>query len=203
MSMCKKSVSAIVVCFSIFFYPALSFAHCDALDGPVAKDAQKALQEGSVVPVLKWIDAQHENEIKDVFNKVKEVRKQGGYSKELADLHFMETLVRLHRAGEGAPFTGIKPEGQIAPVVKLSDKALQENDIEALIQKLNHHFTSSIREWYKKVVDAKKMAETSPQHGRSYVKAYVEYTHNIERLHEIITSTGEHHPAAAHKNHSH
>lgn len=203
MSMYTKPVSAIAVCFSIFFLPVLSFAHCDALDGPVAKDAQKALHEGSIAPVLKWIGAEHEKEIKDVFNKVKEVRKQGGFSKELADLHFLETLVRLHRAGEKAPFTGIKPEGQTAPIVKLSDKAIQENDIEALIQKLNHHFSSSIREWYNKVVEAKKVAETSPQHGRSYVKAYVEYTHNIEKLHEIITSKNEHHPAAAHKGHSH
>jgi hypothetical protein len=28
----------------------------------------------------------------------------------LADTHFFETVVRLHRLGEGESFTGLKPE---------------------------------------------------------------------------------------------
>ena len=82
-----------------------AFAHCDGLDGPVVKAAQQALTTGNVNLVLVWVQKQDEGEIKSVFQKTLAVRKLSPQAKELADMYFFETLVRLHRASEEAPYT--------------------------------------------------------------------------------------------------
>ena len=35
--------------------PSLAIAHCDSMDGPVVKDAERALDARSLDPVLKWV----------------------------------------------------------------------------------------------------------------------------------------------------
>jgi hypothetical protein len=84
-------------------------AHCDTLDGPVVQTARTALEKGDITPLLKWVRVEDEKEIKDAFEKTLAVRRKGAEAKELADMYFFETLVRIHRAGEGAPYTGLKP----------------------------------------------------------------------------------------------
>src|SRR5688572_7912286 len=99
--------------FSIaFLAPDSAFAHCDSLDGPVVKAAQKALDTQNVDLVLVWGRPEDESEIRIAFNKTLAVRTLGQMAKELADRYFYETVVRLHRAGEGAPYTGLKPAGR-------------------------------------------------------------------------------------------
>ena len=45
-----------------------------------------------------------------------------GYGKELSDQFFIKTLVRVHRAGEGAPYTGIRPAGtDLGPAIPAAD----------------------------------------------------------------------------------
>ena len=78
-------------------------AHCDALDGPVVKEAQLALEKGDVTPLLKWVTKEQENDIRNAFAQTLSVRTKGKDARELADRFFFETLVRVHRAGEGAP----------------------------------------------------------------------------------------------------
>ena len=85
--------------------------HCDTLDGPVVKAALKALETGNINYILPWAPQEAENEIKSAFDKALVVRKTGKEAQEMADYWFFETVVRLHRAGEGAPFTGLKPAG--------------------------------------------------------------------------------------------
>jgi hypothetical protein len=80
-------------------------AHCDTLDGPVVVDARAALAAGDVTEVLKWVQAGDEPEIRAAFDRTLAVRAAGGAALELADTWFFETLVRVHRAGEGAPYT--------------------------------------------------------------------------------------------------
>ena len=91
-----------------FLYPFV-FAHCDTLDGPVVKTARAALEKGDVTPILKWVKKENEAEIRDLFKKTLSVRSKGKEAQELADMYFLETLVRVHRAGEGEPYTGLKP----------------------------------------------------------------------------------------------
>ena len=92
--------------------PNRGFAHCDGLDGPVVKVAQKALETGNVNLVLIWVQKKDEGEVKKAFQKTLAVRKLNPQAKELADMYFFETLVRIHRAGEGEPYTGLKPAGR-------------------------------------------------------------------------------------------
>ena len=91
----------------------ISDAHCDTLDGPVVLTAKSALEKGDITPVLKWVRKTDEKEIQELFNKTLIVRKQGKEAGELADMYFFETLVRIHRAGEGAPYTGLKAAGAV------------------------------------------------------------------------------------------
>src|SRR5688572_31650172 len=86
--------------------PVCAFAHCDTLDGPVVQAGRKALENGDVKSAIIWVKHEHEAEIETVFKKALAVRKLGTEAKEVADMFFFETLVRLHRAGEGAAYTG-------------------------------------------------------------------------------------------------
>ncbi len=108
-------------------------AHCDTLDGPVVMDAREALSRGDVSLVLKWVQPTDEKEITDVFTRALKVRKQGPEAREMADMHFFETLVRVHRAGEGFPYTGLKPSGaDPGTAVRMADKALETGSVEEL-----------------------------------------------------------------------
>ena len=98
--MIKHAVVLCLVVLSVIM-PGAARAHCDTLDGPVVADAKAALQKGDVEPVLKWVRADDEKEIREAFAKTLKVRGLGDDSRDLADYHFFETLVRSHRAGEG------------------------------------------------------------------------------------------------------
>jgi hypothetical protein len=99
-----------------------AFGHCDGLDGPVVTVARKALETGNVNLVLPWVRVEDEGEIRKAFDQARSVRKLGGEARKLADTHFFETLVRIHRAGEGAPFAGLKPAGRdLGPAVPAAD----------------------------------------------------------------------------------
>src|SRR5690606_18093316 len=75
-------------------------AHCDTVDGPVVKDAQRALAGSDVTPVLKWIPKEDEAEIRDAFDMALAVRGESDKVRHVADRYFFETLVRVHRASE-------------------------------------------------------------------------------------------------------
>ena len=104
------AVMAALIGLLALIVPQPAFAHCDTLDGPVVLDAKAALEKGDVTPVLKWVKKDNEKEIRKVFSHTLAVRKLNPEARELADHYFFETLVRVHRAGEGAPFTGLKPD---------------------------------------------------------------------------------------------
>src|SRR5690606_6191987 len=91
--------------------PGDAFAHCDSMDGPVVVAAQQALETGELEPMLIWVRAEDEAEVRSAFDRVRRVRRQGGEAAALADRYFFETVVRLHREGEGASYTGLKPAG--------------------------------------------------------------------------------------------
>lgn len=175
------AVFSVFVCLWVF--PELVSAHCDTLDGPVVQTARTALEKGDITPVLKWVRKEDEKEIGAQFDKTLAVRKQGKEAKELADMYFLETLVRLHRAGEGEPYTGLKPAGAVEPAVAEADKALESGSDENLIKLITHASSKGIRERFTKAKEAKKHAEHSVEAGREFVEAYVQFTHYVERLH--------------------
>ena len=123
-----KRLAALVVMGLALAIPLPAFAHCDTLDGPVVIDARTALEKADITPVLKWVKAADEQELRAIFAKTLAVRKLDPAAKELADTYFFETLVRVHRAGEGAPYTGLKAAGTVpAPIVK-ADQSLEKGD---------------------------------------------------------------------------
>ncbi|MDL2718004.1 MAG: DUF6448 family protein [Acidobacteriota bacterium] len=178
-------------------------AHCDTADGPVVADAKVALEKGDVTPVLKWVKPAAEAEIKAAFARALAARAKGPDVRALADEYFFENLVRIHRAGEGAPYTGILPAGTpIEPAIALADQSLDSGNVDKLVKSIAHHVEEGIRERFARAAAAKKQAGTSVAGGREFVEAYVEFTHYVERLHLDATTPAAHGaatPAAEHK----
>jgi len=172
------------------------FAHCDTLDGPVVKTARIALEKGDVTPILKWVKKDDEKEIRDLFRKTLFVRNKGKEARELADMYFFETLVRLHRAGEEEPYTGLKPAGAVDPAIVEADKALESGSVERLEKLITGQISAGIRKRFNKAEEAKKHADHSIEAGREFVKAYVQFTHYVERLNLDSASHAERHGAA-------
>jgi hypothetical protein len=178
----------------LLFGADYAYAHCDGLDGPVVKAAQKALQTNNVNLVLIWVQKENEPELKSVFQQTLAVRKLSPESKALADRHLFETLVRLHRAGEGAPYTGLKPAGRdLGPAIPAADRAVESGGTAALETLLVKEMRTGVGEAFGRVQAKRKYDANDVAAGREYVKAYVEYIHFVERLHEATTR-----PAAGH-----
>ena len=179
----------------IFLAAALAagaaFAHCDTAAGPVIPEAQAALEKGDVTPILKWIKPDNEAEVRSAFAKAVAVRGQSPEAQELADRYFLETLVRLHRAGEGAPYTGIKDE-PVKPIVALADGALANGSADEMIQRITGHVAGAVREKFEKALEARQHQNDSVEAGREYVEAYVTYMHYVEGIHAAVMSAGDH-----------
>lgn len=178
--------------------------HCDSMDGPVITLARKALETGNVNLVLPWVRAEDESEIRKAFDHATSVRQLGAEARELADTHFFETLVRIHRAGEGAPFTGLKPAGRdLGPAVPAGDKALEDGSIDRIVTLLTDAVRDSLRQRFHSAYHRKNFDANDVRAGREFVEAYVPYIHYVERIYDATRDTAHgHHPehgAAAHK----
>lgn len=172
--------------------PGVASAHCDTLDGPVVLTAKAALEKGDVTPVLKWVKKDDEKEMRDLFQKTIVVRGKGKEAQELADRFFFETLVRIHRAGEGAPYTGLKSE-PVEPIITAADKALESGSADALVKQVTDAVARGIRERFAHAKATKVNADKNIEAGREFVEAYVVFTHYVERLHEDALAGGAHH----------
>lgn len=170
----------------VLLSPAKLGAHCDGMDGPVVKAARKALDSGNVALALIWVQEKDANETTQAFNKTLAVRTLGSGARELADRYFFETLVRIHRAGEGAPYTGLKPAGRdLGPAIPAADKALDDGDVEPLVRLLSSVVQEGVREHFKRALHAKKAAAPNDvKAGREFVEAYVQFVHYVEALYE-------------------
>ena len=192
-SVIKWTIFSLLVVFGVSL-PKLVFAHCDGLDGPVVKAAQKALASGNLNLALIWVKKTDEAEIKNVFQKTLAVRKLNPQAKELADTYFFETLVRIHRAGEGAPYTGLQPAGRdLGPAIPAADKAIESGSAKALTKILTEAVQEGVADRFKEVSAKKKYKSDDVETGRQYIKAYVEFVHYIERIHEAAKNDSEGH----------
>ena len=179
-----------------------ALAHCDALDGPVLIEARSALAKGDIYPLLKWVRPDDEKEIREAFARTLTVRKLSPEAQQLADTYFFETLVRIHRAGEGAPYTGVKTAGSIDPVIVQADKALEQGSVDALAKAIAAHTTEGVRQRFNRAAQTRKHAGESVQKGREYVEAYVTYIHYVEEILQVVHGKAYHAeavPAAPHK----
>ena len=171
-------------------------AHCDRIDGPVVKAAQQALATGDVNLVLIWVRESDEPEIRAAFKNTQAVRVLSSQARDLADRYFFETLVRVHRTGEGAAYTGLKPASDaIDPAVAAADRALDSQSLAPVLGLLMRSLEDRLRAEFADVNTARNYARDDLKAGREYVSAYVEFIHYVDRLYAAITNRpAEHAP---------
>lgn len=198
---CPRFLAAILIGCGVFLAGDVALAHCDSEKGPVIEEARTALEKGDAGVVLKWVKPEREAEIREALRLALEVRGKGGGARELADRWFVETVVRIHRAGEGATYTGIRSEPP-APGVLLADKALTDGNADAVTAELSKTLAAGIRTRHARVVEAAAHKDCCVDGGRAYVAAYVDYVHYVERAQAILAQgasgpAGEDRPTAA------
>lgn len=188
----KSHAVLIIVLLGSCLLAGRAWAHCDSLEGPVIQDARAALEAGDPKPVLKWVGKEQEEEILAAFKKTMAVRVQGDDARDLADRFFFETLVRIHRQGEGEAFTGLVPAESVDPAFASADKALQTGSAQELAQHLSAAVNEGIRKRLATALERKKHAADSVEAGREYVAAYVEYIHFVENAHRLVSQGASH-----------
>lgn len=187
---------ALVLLGLLLVVPNRALGHCDGMDGPVVKAAKKALATGNVNLVLIWIQKGDESELRSAFEQARSVRELSGEAKALADRYFFETLVRLHRAGEGASYTGLKPAGRdLGPAIPAADKALEEGSAGPLLRLLSDAVQTGANDQFQTTLAKSKFGPNDVEAGRAYVRAYVEFVHYVERIYESAKNPAHGHYA--------
>jgi hypothetical protein len=184
---------------ALLLAPGVGRAHCDTLDGPVVNAARDALESGKLAPVLAWVSADDEAEIRDAFARARAVRTSGKEAKALADRWFFETVVRVHRAGEGAPYTGLKPAGSPDPAVAATDRAIASGDPKPLEALLSAAVRHGLHEGWAALEKERPPADDVAA-GRRWVAAYVPFVHWAEAVHAAASAGGGH--GAKHAGHA-
>ena len=188
----KRTTIAVLFCMPLTAIAAVGAAraHCDTLDGPVVKAAQQALETGRIEPVLAWVQATDETEIRAAFEQSRKVRELAPDARALADRYFFETLVRLHRAGEGAPYTGLKPAGQdLGPAIPAADKAVETGSSEAVETLLLDTVRAGLAERFK-AIKGRSAPGKNVAAGRAWVGAYVPLVHYVEGVYRAAKVNG-------------
>ena len=179
----KRLIAASLTVYALIWsLPAA--AHCDTLDGPVVAAARKALDTGNVDLVLIWVQKKDEAEIRNHFQKTVAVRKVNAQAKELVDMYFFETLVRIHRAGEGAGYTGLKPAGKIEPPIAAADKSIETGKLQDVAKLISTRMEQGLHRNFEDMMKKRKYNPSDVAAGRAFASAYVEYTHYVERLYD-------------------
>jgi hypothetical protein len=185
--------------------PAHLQAHCDGMDGPVVAAAERALASGDVTHALVWVLPGDEAEIRNAFGHAMDVRVLNEEARELADRYFFETLVRVHRAGEGAPYTGLKPAGRdLGPAISAADRALTTGSVDELEEVLQRLVRHELRNRFSAAAEAANYPHGDVEAGRAFAEVYVSFIHFVEAIYETAIGHGGHDgPAPRDQGHSH
>ena len=187
----KNIMLSILLTAGVLMGAHTSFAHCDTKDGPVVAAAVKAIKENNINFAIIWVKPSYEKEIKEAFESTMKVRVLGPEAQKLADNDFFETLVRLHRAGEGMAYTGVKPAGTpIDRKILAADKAIALQNLSPLIALVPKNKFPELKKRFEKVMSLKNYDVNNVTAGREYIEAYVQFFHFAE---------GENDHTASHK----
>ena len=146
--------------------------HCDSMDGPVVQAARHALAERDPRFILPYVKADGETELLGAFERTIAAHDGNDAANDLADLYFYETAVRVHRAGEGAPYTGLKPAGLgFGPVVPVAERAIETGSPDELVELLISKVRREVLERYRRAMALKPHAEEDVAAAREYVEA--------------------------------
>ncbi len=178
----RKRIAGILAVLCLTFNASgYLFAHCDTMDGPVAMDSRKALETNNVNYVLKWVLKIDEKEILEAFTIASKVKNSGAEAKELAERFFIETVVRVHRNGEGVAYTGVKPSGTpVDEKILAADNAIKIGNLKPLENHIPADRLPKLKELFDKVILLKNFSVDNVEEGREYVEAYVKFFHYAE-----------------------
>lgn len=193
----KSSLLITALLFTGLMLPNQAEAHCDSMDGPVVLAAHKALETGDVNLVLIWVNEGQEDQIRKSFQQTLDVRDENEQVRQMADIYFFETLVRLHRESEGAPYTGLKPAGtDFGPVIPAGDQALETGSLKELRDLIVEEFEAGLHTYFDEMMEAKEFNADDVEAGRDFVHKYVKFMHYAEPVYEAVKAEGA-------ANHSH
>jgi hypothetical protein len=163
------------------------------MDGPVVATTKRALEKGNANLILPWVPKKAEVELKRAFEKTLRARKLGKDAAEVADYWLFETAVRLHREGEGASYTGLKPAGlDWGPVVPRADKAVETGDAKEVIEFLSRAVEAQLHDRFHHAMAKKKHDENDVAGAREYVQAMLGFVLYSHRLYTYITGAKAH-----------
>jgi hypothetical protein len=171
-------------------------AHCDTMDGPAVQDGRIALETGNINYAYKWIFEDFEKELKEIFDLSLKTRRLGADAREAADRWFLENLVRIHRAGEGASYDGLKPSGTaLDPKVIAADESISLGNMSPIKGLVTMEEYNLLEEKFNRAIALKDYDINDVKAARAYVEAYVTFFKMAEgEDHEHHHSHGlEHH----------
>ena len=187
--------------------------HCDSMDGPVVTAARRALDAGDVRLILPFVQEDGEDEVQAAFHRAMAARDGNAAVNEVADLYFFDTVVRVHRRGEGAAYTGLKPAGlPVGPVIPIAERAIEANRPDELVAFLGEALRDQIRRRFLALMEDKAHADEGVPAARRYVQASLGlevWAHGLygaihaaghgaeSSTHEHVQAMGEHAGTAA------
>lgn len=170
--------------------------HCDTMDGPIVVAAREALEAQNVNLILAYVPESGADEVRAAFEKVLRARKGNPAAREVADLYFFETVVRIHRAGEGAPYTGLKPAGlDEGPVIPVAEKAIETGSPDALIGMLADTLRQEVQRRFDHMMHLRGHTPDDVARAREYVEAMLGlevYSHQLYSAMKADPHTGQH-----------
>ena len=169
--------------------------HCDSLDGPVVAAARRAVAAGDVDLVLPYVPAEAEDEVRTAFDRVLPLQAGGGEAAAVAQRWFFETVVRVHRAGEGAAYTGLKPAGlDVGPVIPLAEKATASGDVDPVYRLLANDLHAELARRLHRVGQLAAGKDASVAAARAYVEALLGFQVYAHHVHQAMHAGphGEH-----------
>ncbi|MDD2285429.1 MAG: DUF6448 family protein [Paludibacter sp.] len=188
----QKVLPVVFVSLFLLLFASPASAHCDRENGPVAVDAKEALETGDFSKVAIWISENQEEELRNKFKQSLSVYNKGGESKELATEYFMSNTVRLHRAAEGMPFTGLKPAQPAANDIQVAEKALETGNLDPVMDMFSSKLEEEAQKWFQKALEAKKNKDESVEAGREWADKYVKYIIYLHKLYQNIEAGPPH-----------
>ena len=155
-----------------------------------------ALEAGDVALVLPFVPVDGEAEVRGVFDRVRSVREFGSDAREVADRLFFDTVVRIHRAGEGAPYTVLKPAGlSVGPVIPLAERAVNTGSPGEVVDFLASVLGAEVKHRLEHISALADARERSLGDARRYVEGSLAFQVYAHRIYEEMRAPAHGHRA--------